>query len=438
MNLQNFALVAALTSFAAFFNQIKAFAMSFLQFFIRTDTIHGRSLGQELVKTLLKDSKVYRWGNRQIVRHWAYIKNIKTHDDTFMLYEKRLIILYKNRIPILLQKEGTSTYSLMYLLGTVNISALIDSVAGEQLVMRYQRHETPKTTGFNITDLHGDDSQRNNGGGATLSTPDSLTSSPSDLSESDMSIHFTPNELEKQSKLFGLTVNDIITDSSLIPVKQQYYWSAEATKLSDEVNFWLKSRQWFRDRGLTWKRSAMLTGQPGTGKSKLILEVAKKFNLPVYRLNIGNMSSKEFVDFYTQSINQLGSIILIEDIDAVFNGRENVLATDCQHKQLLSFDVLINTLGGIKENNGAFTIITTNHPEKLDPALIRPGRFDIKLEILPLDLEGRRFIAQNILGDWPELVDQMVVKNPDCPAANFENKCVELAISKFWTEKSLK
>jgi ATP-dependent 26S proteasome regulatory subunit len=147
------------------------------------------------------------------------------------------------------------------------------------------------------------------------------------------------------------------------------------------------------------------------------------------------MSDKEFREAYHTNGERCG-IILIEDIDAIFNGRENVLAKTNRTKSLLSFDTLINTIQGVTQNNGIFLIITTNHREKLDPSLIRPGRIDVQIEVKSLDVEGRQFIAANILRDWKDLQDKLVNECEGCTAAEVENKAVEMALTKFYEKRS--
>ena len=139
------------------------------------------------------------------------------------------------------------------------------------------------------------------------------------------------------------------------------------------------------------------------------------------------MSNSEFIKAF-EFENSSGQIVLLEDLDATFNMRTNILAKSTHTKQLLSFDTLINTIGGIKAANGSFVIITTNHIENLDPALTRAGRIDAKIEIGPLCEDGRKFVAQNILRDWPNLVDKAIKECDNMVAAEFENYCIELAI----------
>ena len=130
-------------------------------------------------------------------------------------------------------------------------------------------------------------------------------------------------------------------------------------------------------------------------------------------------------------------IILIEDIDTIFNGRKNLLAESSLSKNLLSFDTLINTISGVKENQGIFLIITTNEIEKLDSALLRPGRCDVHIKVDYIDQRGKETIAQNILFGYPDLIEKYGNMKEDQTAAAFENLCIEAALKRFYENKSL-
>jgi chaperone BCS1 len=150
------------------------------------------------------------------------------------------------------------------------------------------------------------------------------------------------------------------------------------------------------------------------------------------------MSDEEFVKNYNVG-SEKSMIILLEDLDVLFNLRENALAQTSKTKNLLSFDTLINTIAGIKRNDGIFLIITVNDISRCDPALIRPGRCDMKIEVGPLDRKGREFIARNILKGYPELIESIILTGEGKVAAEFENDCIELALREFYKdrEKSL-
>jgi chaperone BCS1 len=112
-----------------------------------------------------------------------------------------------------------------------------------------------------------------------------------------------------------------------------------------------------------------LTGPPGSGKTSIIKAISLKYKRPLYTISFTKqLTDESFIDLATEIKND--SIVLIEDIDAFFVDRQ---AVDIN----ISFSAFINFLdGALCTGSGIITFITANNPERLDPALIRPGRVD--------------------------------------------------------------
>ena len=132
------------------------------------------------------------------------------------------------------------------------------------------------------------------------------------------------------------------------------------------------------------------------------------------------------------SIVQSGSIILFEDLDSQWEGRKNLHASD--NWGGITFEYFINKLSGVKSIQNCFVFATTNHLEKLDPALIRAGRFDEIVEIPNICPAGKQFIAEKMLDLWPESIYE-VVTNEEETAATFEAKVTAKALELFWKNK---
>jgi chaperone BCS1 len=128
-----------------------------------------------------------------------------------------------------------------------------------------------------------------------------------------------------------------------------------------------------------------LYGPPGTGKTTLSLAIANYTKRRVYCLNMNSLENdaRMYQAFSAMSEN---AILLIEDIDKVFCGRDNV-----EQKAGITFSTFLNCMDGALYKHGILSIITTNHLDKLDEALLRTGRTDLKIEV---PLPGSKEIAE--------------------------------------------
>jgi hypothetical protein len=206
-----------------------------------------------------------------------------------------------------------------------------------------------------------------------------------------------------------------------------------------EIRTWLENEKWFRSKGIPWRRGWLLYGQPGSGKSTLVRSIAMEFDLPVYVLDLSGMTNDTLASAWQDIQQNAPAIALIEDIDAVFKGRENISAMNTT-RDSLTFDCLLNTISGVGNSDGVFLFVTTNHIEHLDPAIgvpengqsTRPGRIDRVIHLGLMDEPERRAVAEHILGDFPALIGETVRKGEGMTAAQFQHKCAQLALEKFW------
>lgn len=135
-----------------------------------------------------------------------------------------------------------------------------------------------------------------------------------------------------------------------------------------------KGELWYSDISVPYKRGYCFYGPPGTGKTTLALALASYTKKNIFCLNLNSIEDERLASCFS-SIHD-NSVLLIEDIDKIFSGRESV-----NGKSKITFSSLLNCLDGAFYKHGLITIITTNHIEKLDEALLRTGRIDIKIEI---------------------------------------------------------
>lgn len=433
MNFQSIAGFAILGSLLAGWQQIKGFIIKIFSVLIRTDLIWVEDEARLTFQQILKDGKIVRWGNRRwVIGGDTFIKKHSVGSHFLFLKEETVFVLYKKYIPLVLKKKDFGM-SVTFLYKTFDLESLLGN--SYQEVINRKKESDKQDSHFYYREESGSDVRfRSESVGYPASKSNSNGIEPnSSPNQEKSSYQFPYFWFKDRAKYIDVTYEDIDGDYGIKP-KNNYYWSPEALKLEKEVQFWASNKKWFTDRNIAHKRGALLFGPGGTGKSKMVYEVAMKTNTPLAKLNISNMSDKEFESAY-ESFGEPRRIILIEDIDVAFRGRENVLAKNSNVKNLLSFDTLINIISGTKQTDGVFAIITSNNISVLDPVLIRPGRLDIKIEIGALDKIGREFIAKNILSDWPELIPEFVDKYDGATVAEYENHCIKKALELFYAKK---
>jgi mitochondrial chaperone BCS1 len=147
--------------------------------------------------------------------------------------------------------------------------------------------------------------------------------------------------------------------------------SLTESQLFGDLDRFLNSRNIYRQRGIPWRRGYLLYGPPGTGKSSLIQSIASHYDRQLVSLSLTDMDDSALLRAWSEITAT--SVIALEDIDSVFNGRQPLGE--------LSFSALLNTLDGAGAVEGSISILTTNHRERLDPALIRPGRCDREFKL---------------------------------------------------------
>lgn len=154
---------------------------------------------------------------------------------------------------------------------------------------------------------------------------------------------------------------------------------AIADSIVKDVQDFLTSGDWYHTRGIPYRRGYLLYGPPGSGKTSFIQALAGEldYNICILNLSENNLTDDRLNHLMNHIPNR--SILLLEDIDAAFNKREQ--SEDKGYTSGVTFSGLLNALDGVASAEECITFMTTNHPEKLDPALLRPGRVDFKVKI---------------------------------------------------------
>lgn len=204
----------------------------------------------------------------------------------------------------------------------------------------------------------------------------------------------------------------------------------EAAALAGDVARFIGARDWYEERGIPWRRGWQLHGAPGTGKTTFVRSIAVAHDLPVHTFDLGSMDNYSLRSAWDEMLRDTPCVALIEDIDGVY-GIERADGTwdgRALRSQGPTFDALLQCVGGIATCDGVLLFVTTNHPDRIDPALRRGGRLDVAVEFLPPDLEGRRKIARRILGEGAD-VDAVLREMPEASAADLQERLSEIALA---------
>jgi chaperone BCS1 len=155
--------------------------------------------------------------------------------------------------------------------------------------------------------------------------------------------------------------------------------------LADAKRFF-ENREWYRTRGIPYRRGYLFHGLPGTGKSSLISALAGELRCPLYALSVqaSGLTDEKLAEILSNLAPRC--LLLLEDVDAAIKdpSRAKEDGDDKKSRGLndstVTFSGLLNVLDGVFASEGRLLFMTTNHKEVLDPALIRPGRVDFEVE----------------------------------------------------------
>lgn len=170
--------------------------------------------------------------------------------------------------------------------------------------------------------------------------------------------------------------------------------AGQGEALLADLERFFDSRERYAQLGIPWRRGYLLYGPPGTGKTSLVTALASELHLNVCTLSLASpIVTDEKIHTLLASVPQR-SLLLIEDVDAFFRER------DAAHAQVkLSFSGFLNALDGVATQEGTVLFMTTNHVERLDPALIRAGRIDERVELGYADEEQLRRLYRKFHDD---------------------------------------
>ena len=216
-------------------------------------------------------------------------------------------------------------------------------------------------------------------------------------------------------KALTFTMNEFHTSKSFGNV-----YGDHVEELKERLNLFIKHPEWYIERGIPHSLGIMLHGVPGAGKTSTIKAIAKDTNRHIFNLSLRPYTTQRQLTnlFLNESVSVVGSdgnkqtlkiplnrrVYVIEDIDCLTNVVwDRTLQKDTEFtSEAVTLSFLLNLLDGVLETPGRILVITSNFPEKLDRALVRPGRIDVKIKF---SNASRAFIHEMIEKFYTRKVD---------------------------------
>ena len=173
----------------------------------------------------------------------------------------------------------------------------------------------------------------------------------------------------------------------------------EAKELLSEIVDYLHDPDKYREMGAAMPKGALLVGPPGTGKTLLAKAVAGEANVPFFSISgsefvemFVGMGAAKVRDLFQQANEKAPCIVFIDEIDAIGKKRNGNMGGNDEREQPLN--QLLTEMDGFDGTKGVVILAATNQPDSLDPALLRPGRFDRRIPVELPDLKGREEILR--------------------------------------------
>lgn len=239
---------------------------------------------------------------------------------------------------------------------------------------------------------------------------------------------------------FGQSTARIITTDTGVKFKDVAGCEEAKIEIMEFVNF-LKNPKQYQELGAKIPKGAILTGPPGTGKTLLAKATAGEANVPFITVS-GSEFLEMFVgvgpsrvrDMYKQARQNAPCILFIDEIDAVGRKRSGRSGMGGHSEQENTLNQLLVEMDGFQSDSGVVVLAATNRVDMLDPALLRPGRFDRQIFVPAPDIKGRASIFKVHLKklktdlDKNDLARKMAALTPGFSGADIANVCNEAAL----------
>lgn len=212
--------------------------------------------------------------------------------------------------------------------------------------------------------------------------------------------------------------------------------------LTADVDWFIGAWRTYVELSVPYRRGYLFEGPPGCGKTSLAMALATHLRLPIYALNLGSISND---DMLIEAVSEVPekAVLLLEDIDAAKASAKRTQASLAaaqpstpnaevpkdEPPQEISLSGLLNVIDGVYAREGRILVMTTNFPEKVDPALLRPGRVDVRMVIGLLGREEGKRLAARFFGDDCESRTAFLSEQSwPCAAAELQEKLIKATV----------
>jgi hypothetical protein len=442
-DIHTFAWLAFLAPLGLFWQQVRSFVLRLLGILIKTRMIEDYTFSEVYYVYLHDKYPWYRTDNYKIARNGAQSKEYKCMVEAYLKLPTTEIILYKYFIPVIVRGRKNRGVQIIYFKWTFPFENLFRILDRDYVASRMdasKKRQELNGTGrdrFEIITESGSLGQKSDGpmSYADKAIRDKAESvSEQNKTDEDAAIFGTYSAINRRDTWCSLGWDVLDYEyCSANPEKDRFQETPVAKKVFNQLNTWIRAKQWYGERNIPWRIGYMFYGDPGNGKSTLAVEIAKRLQISLTVFNLPSMTDYDFIRACQRDAcnNEVG-VVLFEDIDTVFEKRKNVNDTSMQHG--VTFQCFSNKLSGAEGIRNRIIIMTANNLSQIDPALLRKGRIDEQLFIGPLTQAEKAKFAATIFDD-AETIQRVVNEGVDDTTAAFEYRCTSEALNQFWKNK---
>lgn len=381
---------------------------------------------------LNRKCKISKFSLKSYVVLHSFVKPVEKNQLVAFEKPPRSPTLYwYGKIPIIFSTSSSNGYSVTFIRGMLRTEKVIDDMVDSY---NSELGDNIKENRFFIRKFHGTllTNKNKNGNMRDVSGHQPVNPAHGEEFYKSLENSLTPVKWKK----------DQIGPNKNIEPLGHLALSLECQKVVDNLKLWRKSEGWYKSKQIPWKKGILMYGQPGCGKSSLAKALAMELNMPIMVFDLSSMSNNDFLESWADVKNNSPCMVLLEDIDGIFNLRENVTGNEGG----VTYDTLLNSIDGVENADGLLIVVTTNDVNAIDPALgrptegsdisSRPGRIDLNVELKSPDKEGLCKIAKRILVDYPSEIDRIVEEGNKDTGAQFQERCSRVALTMFWEGKN--